>query len=329
MGRQQPRGGEERFSAYLDELASVMGRVSRVGPMRDYCTGLLLPGERKSVEPIAAVTAPARVAAQHQSLLHFVAQGNWSDDAVLGKVREMVLPAIERHGAIEAWVIDDTGFPKHGKHSVGVSHQYCGQTGKQDNCQVAVSLSLANHHASLPVAYRLYLPKSWAEDEKRRAKAFVEQLSRLDHTPQAARSRAGGGAQVRRGIRVGPHHRRHHGNAHGARAAAGYVQERRSRRGVPERLQRQRRHGGGAADQRRCRHLGRVESRQHHRRVPLEPRDDQGLPAQRRGGRAQSADRAAGEPAQAAHHRWRLLDGWRSGSAARALSRWQRNSAPS
>lgn len=173
MGRQQPGGGEERFCAYLDELSGVMGRTSRVGPMRDYCTGLLLPGERKSVEPIAAVTAPARVGAQHQSLLHFVAQGGWSDDAVLGKVRQLVLPAIERHGAIEAWVIDDTGFPKHGKHSVGVSHQYCGQTGKQDNCQVAVSLSLANHHASLPVAYRLYLPKSWAEDETRRAKAGV------------------------------------------------------------------------------------------------------------------------------------------------------------
>jgi SRSO17 transposase len=171
--RQQPREGEERFCAYLDELAGVLGRVSRVGPMRDYCTGLLLPGERKSVEPIAAVTAPGRVAAQHQSLLHFVAQGGWSDEAVLAKVREMVLPQIERHGAIQAWVIDDTGFPKHGKHSVGVSHQYCGQTGKQDNCQVAVSLSLANHHASLPVAYRLYLPKSWADDGKRRAKAGV------------------------------------------------------------------------------------------------------------------------------------------------------------
>jgi len=173
MGRQQPRDGEERFCAYLDELAGVMGRVSRVGPMRDYCTGLLLPGERKSVEPIAAGTAPQRVAAQHQSLLHFVSQGGWSDEAVLAKVREMVLPRIERHGAIEAWVIDDTGFPKHGKHSVGVSHQYCGQSGKQDNCQVAVSLSLANHHASLPVAYQLYLPNSWAEDEKRRAKAGV------------------------------------------------------------------------------------------------------------------------------------------------------------
>jgi len=119
------------------------------------------------------VTAPGRVAAQHQSLLHFVAQGGWSDARVLAKIREIVLPHIERHGAIEAWVIDDTGFPKHGRHSVGVSHQYCGQTGKQDNCQVAVSLSLANHHASLPVAYRLYLPKSWADDETRRAKAGV------------------------------------------------------------------------------------------------------------------------------------------------------------
>lgn len=128
MGRQQPRDGEARFSAYLDELADVMGRVSRVGPMRDYCTGLLLPGERKCVEPIAAVTAPQRVAAQHQSLLHFVAQGGWSVAAVLAKLRKMVLPQIERHGAIEVWVIDDTGFPKYGKHTVGVSHQYCGQT---------------------------------------------------------------------------------------------------------------------------------------------------------------------------------------------------------
>lgn len=91
----------------------------------------------------------------------------------MGKVRERALPQIERHGAIEAWIIDDTGFPKHGSHSVGVSHQYCGQLGKQANCQVAVSLSIANHHASLPVAYQLYLPESWASDGKRRQKAGV------------------------------------------------------------------------------------------------------------------------------------------------------------
>jgi SRSO17 transposase len=173
MGRQRVCDSDERLSGYLDELASGLGHAARMRPMRDYCTGLLAPCERKSVEPIAAITAPERAAAQHQSLLHFVNQGRWSDAAVLGKVRAMVLPAIERHGAIEAWIVDDTGFPKHGRHSVGVSHQYCGESGKQDNCQIAVSLSLANRHASLPVAYRLYLPRSWADDDARRRKAGV------------------------------------------------------------------------------------------------------------------------------------------------------------
>ncbi len=135
--------------------------------------GLMLPAERKSVEPMAAITAPTRTAAQHQSLLHFVGQAPWSDQAVLDKVREMVLPSIERHGPIEAWIIDDTGFPKKGRHSVGVARQYCGQLGKQDNCQVAVSLSIANHYASLPLAYRLYLPQEWAGDRKRREKVGV------------------------------------------------------------------------------------------------------------------------------------------------------------
>jgi SRSO17 transposase len=179
---------EERLSDYLDELASVIGRTSRVGPLRDYCTGLLLPSARKSVEPIAAVTAPDRVSAQHQSLLHFVNQAAWSDAAVLAKVRERVLPAIEQRGAIEAWVIDDTGFPKHGKHSVGVSHQYCGQSGKQDNCQVAVSLSLVNAHASLPVAYQLYLPRSWADDPDRRRKAGVPDEIEFKTKNEIARS---------------------------------------------------------------------------------------------------------------------------------------------
>jgi SRSO17 transposase len=162
-----------RFAAYVDGLASVIGHADRILPLRDYCTGLLLPGDRKSVEPMAARTAPTRTAAQHQSLLHFVGVAEWSDEKVLGKVREMVLPALARHGPIEAWIIDDTGFPKRGRHSVGVQHQYCGQLGKQANCQVAVTLSLANHHGSLPVAYRLYLPKDWATDRARLKKAGV------------------------------------------------------------------------------------------------------------------------------------------------------------
>jgi SRSO17 transposase len=164
---------ESRFAAYIDGLVSVIGHADRAGPLQDYCTGLMLPAERKSVEPMAALTAPERTAAQHQSLLHFVGQATWSDDALLSKVREMVLPNIERHGPIEAWIIDDTGFPKKGRHSVGVARQYCGELGKQDNCQIAVSLSLANAHASLPVAYRLYLPETWASDAARRKKAGV------------------------------------------------------------------------------------------------------------------------------------------------------------
>ena len=186
MGGSGSRGSAERFANYLDGLTSVIGHAGRVGPMRDYCTGLLLPCERKSVEPIAAATAPERVGAQHQALLHFVAEGTWSDEVVLCKVRDMALPEIERHGAIEAWIIDDTSFPKHGPHSVGVTHQYCGQLGKQANCQAAVSLSIANHHASLPVAYRLYLPKSWAEDGKRRRKAGVPDAIEFKTKPKIA-----------------------------------------------------------------------------------------------------------------------------------------------
>ncbi len=112
-----------RFSAYVEGLVSVIGHADRARPLRDYCVGLLMPGERKSVEPLAAVTAPQRTAAQHQSLLHFVGEGRWSDERVLAKVREMVVPALERHGPIEAWIIDDTGFPKKGKQSVGVARQ--------------------------------------------------------------------------------------------------------------------------------------------------------------------------------------------------------------
>ena len=173
MGLRGARGIESRFRRYVEGLVSVIGHADRAQPLRDYCTGLVMPVERKSVEPMAAITAPGRTGAQHQSLLHFVGQGDWSDAAVLAKVREVVLPRIERHGPIEAMIIDDTSFPKQGRHSVGVGHQYCGQLGKQANCQVAVTLSLANHAASLPVAYRLYLPKDWAEDQVRRHKVGV------------------------------------------------------------------------------------------------------------------------------------------------------------
>jgi SRSO17 transposase len=155
----EAQSSDARFVEYVDALSVVLGREDRAQPLMDYCTGLLMPGERKSVEPMAAVVAPSRVSAKHQSLLHLVGQAAWSDAAVLDKVLELVSPAIETQGGIEAWIVDDTGFAKKGVHSVGVARQYCGRLGKTDNCQIAVTLSIANHAASLPIAYRLYLPK--------------------------------------------------------------------------------------------------------------------------------------------------------------------------
>ncbi len=159
------QSSEARFVDYVDALTTVLGRSDRAGPLKDYCIGLLMPGERKSVEPMAAIVAPARVSAKHQSLLHLVSQAAWSDVAVLAKVCELVLPSIEAQGKIEAWIVDDTGFGKKGVHSVGVARQYCGRLGKTDNCQIAVTLSIANHAASLPIAYELYLPEDWAVEQ--------------------------------------------------------------------------------------------------------------------------------------------------------------------
>ena len=179
-------GTAARFRSYAADLASVLGHADRVKPFEDYCVGLLSAEGRKSVEPLAALTAPERTAAQHQSLLHLVAQAPWSDQAVLARVREHVLPSLTREEPTQALIIDDTGFPKKGKHSVGVARQYCGQLGKQDNCQVAVSLSVATHQGSLPIAYRLYLPKDWADDPVRRAKAGVPDAVVFQTKPEIA-----------------------------------------------------------------------------------------------------------------------------------------------
>ncbi len=202
MGWQAWEESEARFVKYLDGLTSVIGHADRAAPLKGYCTGLLAAEGRRSVEPMAAVTAPAGVSAQHQKLLHFVANAAWSDELVLAKVQEMVLPQIERHGPIEAWIIDDTSFPKQGRHSVGVHHQYCGQLGKQANCQVVVTLSIANHHASLPIAYRLYLPEAWVGDAARRKKARIPEEISFQTKPEIAldQVRAACAAGVARGV---------------------------------------------------------------------------------------------------------------------------------
>lgn len=121
---------------------------------------------------MAARVDPVHASARHQSLHHFVAKAEWSDEQMLRRVCQWVVPKMDfSEGGW--WIIDDTGFPKKGRHSVGVARQYCGVLGKQDNCQVAVSVSLSCSQGSLPVAWQLYLPKDWAEDEDRRRKAGV------------------------------------------------------------------------------------------------------------------------------------------------------------
>lgn len=179
-------GSESRLRSYVEALTGALGHADRATPFRSYCTGLLLPGARKSVEPMAARVEPGRVQAAHQSLHHFVAKADWSDDALLSAVRDHVLPIIEQRGRIRGWMIDDTGIPKKGIHSVGVARQYCGQLGKQDSCQVAVTLSLAADHASLPIAHRLYLPQTWANDPARRTRAGVPDDVAFQTKPQIA-----------------------------------------------------------------------------------------------------------------------------------------------
>lgn len=192
-----PGPQEKRFAAYMDGLAQAAEHADRRIPLRNYCMGLLLPGERKSVEPMAARLAPENVRRVHQSLHHLVADAPWSDEAMLQQVRRYVLPAMETTGPVVCWIVDDTGFPKKGTHSVGVTRQYCGQVGKQENCRVAVSLSVATWTSSLPIAWRLYLPEAWARKGKPRQQAGVPEEVKFQTKPQIALE------QIRRAVEEG------------------------------------------------------------------------------------------------------------------------------
>ena len=172
-GKSQDEKRKERFEGYVAKLIDAVGHKDRAGPCRNYCVGLLLPGDRKSMEPIAARIEPEAVSRQHQSIHHFVSKADWDDQSVINVAASNVIPAMQAKEDIAAWIVDDTGIPKKGEHSVGVARQYCGRLGKQDNCQVAVSLSVANSLASVPVAYKLYVPEEWANDKKRREKVGI------------------------------------------------------------------------------------------------------------------------------------------------------------
>jgi SRSO17 transposase len=146
---------------------------------------------------MAARLAPDHVQRMHQSLHHFVAQSPWSDADLLRQVRNYVLPAMQKKGPVTAWIVDETGFVKKGTHSVGVARQYCGRVGKLENCQVAVSLSVATATGSLPIAWRLYLPEEWAHDPERRQEAEVPEQVQFQTKPQIAL------AQIRQAVEQG------------------------------------------------------------------------------------------------------------------------------
>jgi SRSO17 transposase len=177
---------EARFERYCDAMVSTMGHADREQPGRWYLKGLVLPGGRKSVEPMAARVQPDRVRSAHQSMHHLVADAEWSDEAMLSAVARQVLPKLVGDDQAVLWIVDDTGFPKKGRHSVGVAHQYCGQTGKQDNCRVAVTLSIATPEGSLPVGFRLYLPREWSEEAARCRTAGVPEDVGFATKPQLA-----------------------------------------------------------------------------------------------------------------------------------------------
>jgi SRSO17 transposase len=181
----------------MEWLAQAVGHADRIEPLRNYCTGLLLDGERKSVEPMAARLAPNHVQRMHESLHHFVAQSPWNDVDMLRQVRSYVLPAMQKVGPVTAWVVDETGTVKKGSHSVGVARQYCGRVGKKENCQVAVSLSVATATASLPIAWGLYLPEAWANDPERRQEAGIPKEVEFQTKPQMAL------AQIRQAVEAG------------------------------------------------------------------------------------------------------------------------------
>ena len=166
-------GIDRRFEAYCEEIGEALEHADRRAPAQWYLKGLILPGERKSVEPMAARVCPDNVRSAHQSMHHLVAAAGWSDRAVLAATARRVVPELLKAGH-QCWLIlDDTSHVKKGRHSVGVARQYCGRLGKQDNCQVAVSLSLATVRGSLPLDYRLYLPREWTDDRARCDKAGV------------------------------------------------------------------------------------------------------------------------------------------------------------
>jgi len=155
-----------KLEAFLTDLVLPMGRKERGQRAEEYVRGLLMDGERKSIEPMADRLPDGDV----QALQQFVNQSPWS----YGKVRAPLARKVEHEFVSEAyWLVDEVSFPKQGKHSVGVDRQYCGALGKTANCQVAVTLDLGTEESSAPLDWALYLPEEWLDDPLRRKEAGI------------------------------------------------------------------------------------------------------------------------------------------------------------
>jgi len=178
----------ERLTSYFGEIGEQLGNDSRRQSFATYAMGVLGEGERKSVEPIAARACadPAKADAAHQSLLHFVANARWSDETVRRVAATHAVDAITEHGEVEAWIVDDTGMLKQGKHSVGVHRQYTGSAGKITNCQIAVTLSVATAESHAPIDVELYMPRAWTDDIERRRACGVPDALEFKTKPQLA-----------------------------------------------------------------------------------------------------------------------------------------------
>lgn len=179
---------QRRLESYFVEIGQLLGRRERRESFALYALGLLGDAERKSAEPIAAATCPdpKLVDAEHQRLLNFLGVANWSDRDVRRLAASYALSAMTERSDIDAWIIDDTGFLKQGRHSVGVQRQYTGSAGKVTNCQLGVSLTLCNETQQVPIDFELYLPKSWTENTERRREARIPDDVRFRTKPELA-----------------------------------------------------------------------------------------------------------------------------------------------
>jgi SRSO17 transposase len=182
------RAATQRLHAFFDDLGRILGTPQRRENFAHYALGLIGEGDRKSVEPIVARAGASvkHMDAAHQRLLHFITDSAWDDHAVRLNAARYAIEQLARTAVPWAWIVDDTGFLKQGKHSVGVQRQYTGSAGKVANCQIGVSLSISTPQDHVPIDFELYLPTSWANDPARRAEARIPENVTFQTKPQLA-----------------------------------------------------------------------------------------------------------------------------------------------